>query len=136
MPRQPRRDQERARLRWTTAPLEPWLFPGPWFLAQFGMLPNLMVGQVHHVVGNPADTFLSAADGSWCEVNGEVDANGTRRVFEGGPTSLWRIFEDAYEQWQAAGKPGWSRFGLTVTAEHHVVWLDEPNSDLQWSFTA
>ncbi|MGH4013120.1 MAG: hypothetical protein ACRDSL_04155 [Pseudonocardiaceae bacterium] len=37
----------------------------------------------------------------------------TQQVVEGGPVSLWGLFEQAYEQWRAAGEPGWERFGLT-----------------------
>lgn len=135
--RRPRRDREHARTRWTTAPLEPWLYPVPWLLAQCAMPPNLTSGRIlSDTTGGPAGTFLAATDGSWCEVSAEVNANGTRRVLEGGPTSLWQAFEDAYEQWRSAGEPGWDRLGLTVTADQHVIWLDEPDGTLRWSLAA
>ena len=120
-PRQPRRDRTNATERHTAAPAYPWLHPVPWFLAQFGMPTNVTYGE-------GADyTYLSAPDGSWCEVRTD-DA----RVLEGGPVSLWRAFEDAYDRWRAAGEPEWHRFGLTATPDQHTVWLDRPDSAQRW----
>lgn len=105
----PVRDRTHARTRATTAPYPPWDHPVPWFLAQFGMPPNLTYGY------GPGYVFLAATDGSWCEVGaGTVTENG----------ALWTWFEAAYEQWRADGEPGWSRFGLTVSPESHEVWMD------------
>jgi hypothetical protein len=84
-PRQPRRDCAQARERRTSAPLQPWMCLVPWFLAQFEMPENLTYGQkVNDATGEPEDTFLSARDGSWCEVSANED-NGTRRVIEACP---------------------------------------------------
>jgi methyltransferase of ATP-grasp peptide maturase system len=131
-PSQPRRDRAQARERRTAAPLEPWTHVVPWFLAQFHMPDNLTYGQsVRDESGELADTFLSATDGSWCEVSAEED-NGQRRVLESGPVSLWGLFEEAYEQWRTAGEPSWDRLGLTVTPDAHTVWLDHPDGNRWW----
>jgi methyltransferase of ATP-grasp peptide maturase system len=132
-PRQPRRARSQARERCTSAPPQPWMHPVPWFLAQFTMPENLTYGQkINDRTGEPDGTFFSATDGSWCEVSANDD-NGIRRVIEAGPVSLWTTFETAYEQWRAAGQPSWERFGLTVTADAHTVWLDQPDSDTCWN---
>jgi hypothetical protein len=126
-PPHPSRDHTNAHTRHTAAPQRPWEYPVPWFLAQFGMPPNLIYGG--DLDESPGHTFLSTTDGSWCEV-------GAHHVVEGGPDSLWRRFEAAYEQWRTAGEPDWPRFGLTVTPDEHIVWLDEPNSDRRWHLSA
>lgn len=130
-PHQPRRVHAHARTRHTTAPAQPWMHPVPWFLAQFGMSDNLTFGHtINDHTGEPDTTYLSATDGSWCEISTEQDT--TRQVTESGPVSLWGLFEQAYEHWRAAGEPGWERFGLTVTPNAHTVWLDEPHSITTW----
>ncbi len=132
-PRQPPRTRADGRARRTSAPAPPWTYPVPWFLAQFGMPSDLTFGQiVDDATGDPGDCFLSATDGSWCEISTEGD-NGSRRVLEGGPMALWGRFEEAFEQWQALGKPAWERFGLTVTSDTHTVWLDHPNRNTTWT---
>ncbi|MER6346617.1 methyltransferase domain-containing protein [Streptomyces sp. NPDC001595] len=47
-------------------------------------------------------------------------------VVQSGPRKLWDEVEKAYGWWDAQGRPGFERFGLTVTAEGETVWLDEP----------
>lgn len=47
--------------------------------------------------------------------------------------ALWERFERACEQWRAAGEPGWERFGLTVVADTHTVWLDHPDGSIAWT---
>ncbi|MGH3907501.1 MAG: ATP-grasp peptide maturase system methyltransferase [Pseudonocardiaceae bacterium] len=131
-PHQPRRVHTHARTRHTTAPPQPWMHPVPWFLAQFGMPDGLTFGQrINDTTGEPDTTYLSATDGSWCEISTEQDSV-TRDVTESGPVSLWDVFEHAYEHWQAAGEPDWERLGLTVTPNAHTVWLDEPDSTTTW----
>ncbi|MPZ66961.1 MAG: methyltransferase domain-containing protein [Pseudonocardiaceae bacterium] len=128
-PRQPPRTRAGGRERRTSAPAPPWTHSVPWFLAQFGMPDNLTFGQsIDDVTGDPGDIFLSATDGSWCEVSTQED-NGSRPVLEGGPVALWGHFERAYDRWQAVGEPGWERFGLTVTPNTHTVWLDDSNGN-------
>ncbi len=90
------------------------------------------IGYGHTVAdGRPGDVFLTSADGSWCEVSNHTD-NGTRQVWEAGPTRLWRAIEDADELWHQLGQPGWDRFGLTVTEDQQWIWLDSPNGVHTW----
>lgn len=129
-PQPPVRDRTHARTRPTMAPLRPWEHPVPWFLAQFGMPPNLIFGgDLYDAPGEPNRIFLSATDGSWCEVTAK---DGVKELVEDGPDSLWHRFESAYDQWRAAGEPDWHHLGLTVTPESHTVWLDAPYSDRRW----
>ncbi|WP_030666149.1 protein-L-isoaspartate O-methyltransferase [Streptomyces rimosus] len=46
------------------------------------------------------------------------------RVWQYGARRLWDEAEAAYRWWVAHGRPGYERFGLTVTAEGERVWLD------------
>ncbi|MGQ0840107.1 methyltransferase domain-containing protein [Actinokineospora sp.] len=133
-PSQPHRIRADATPRRSTAPAEPWTQPVPWFLAQFTMPANLTYGQnIDDETGEPGDIFLSAPNGSWCEVGLDTDRDGTRHVVEHGPTPLWRLWESAHGQWRTLGQPAWPRFGLTVHADDgHTVWLDEPAGDQQW----
>ncbi|MGI8309309.1 hypothetical protein [Saccharopolyspora hattusasensis] len=36
----------------------------------------------------------------------------------------------AHQQWQALGSPARERFGLTIDAGQHDVWLDEPPNEV------
>lgn len=76
--------------------------------------------------------MLHCTDGSWCEVRETPDEHGRRVVWETGPHRLWRLIEDSHAQWCALGRPGWERFGLTVTAERHCIWLDRPEGEHTW----
>lgn len=50
-------------------------------------------------------------------------------VRQHGPRALFTELEAAYAWWQEAGRPAHNRFGLTVSAEHQLVWLhDETNT--------
>lgn len=80
----------------------------------------------------PRNTVLHSPDGSWCEIREDRDDDGTRSVWETGPHPLWRIIEDTHAQWDQLGRPGWPRFGLTVTPERQVIWLDSPGSEHTW----
>ena len=73
-PRQPRRVHAHARTRRTTAPAHPWMYPVPWFLIQFGMPAHLTFGEtINDTTGEPDSIYLSAADGSWCEISTDDD---------------------------------------------------------------
>lgn len=132
-PHRPFRTRTDGRERRTSAPTPPWTHSVPWFLAQFGMPDNLTFGQsIDDVTGDLGDIFLSATDGSWCEVSTQED-NGSRRVLEGGPVALWGLFEQAYDRWQTVGEPSWERIGLTVTPDTHTVWLDHQDGNTTWT---
>lgn len=47
-----------------------------------------------------------------------------------GPRTLWDEVEAAHRWWVAQGKPEIERFGLTVTSDSEVVWLDTPDNVL------
>ncbi|MFE6158491.1 hypothetical protein ACFQ7F_06160 [Streptomyces sp. NPDC056486] len=48
------------------------------------------------------------------------------QVWQSGARQLWDEAESAYRWWVDKGKPGYDRFGLTVTAEGQSVWVDDP----------
>ncbi|MFF0446010.1 methyltransferase domain-containing protein [Streptomyces sp. NPDC004609] len=69
--------------------------------------------------------FYSLTDRSWAVVmfrDGEKEAT----VRQAGARRLWDEVEAAWRWWDASGRPGYERFGLTVTAEAQTAWLDEP----------
>lgn len=53
------------------------------------------------------------------------------QVHQCGPRRLWDEVEAAYAWWRDAGAPEHSRFGMTVTPDDQMVWLDAPSS--HWS---
>lgn len=126
--------RECAEQRTTTLVLtRPWEQSTFWFFAHT-VLP---LGTTFSLRGEdpdqpPRNTVLQAPDGSWCEVREDPEVNGTRTVWETGPHALWRVIEDAHARWCGLGRPGWDRFGLTVTVERQFIWLDAPNSERPW----
>ncbi|MFI1520977.1 DUF6879 family protein [Kitasatospora cineracea] len=48
-------------------------------------------------------------------------------VVQSGPRRLWDEAERAWRWWDANGRPGVERFGLTVGPERCTVWLDAPD---------
>ncbi len=83
----------------------------------------------------PTAATLTAADGSTVEISLTDTSIGSWPLVEHGPTPLWPIVERAHELWRDLGSPGWSRLGLTVTADTQWVWIDEPHGKHQWSLT-
>lgn len=68
------------------------------------------------------------ATGSWAQVGPLTDdAGAPYPVRQGGPRRLWDEAEAAYRWWQDAGRPGYDRFGLTVTPGEQWIWLDHPD---------
>ncbi|GGX93437.1 methyltransferase domain-containing protein [Streptomyces hiroshimensis] len=49
-------------------------------------------------------------------------------VAESGPRRLWAEVEQVMDWWYANGRPGFGRYGLTVTPEGQSVWLDAPEN--------
>ncbi|MFD3685715.1 protein-L-isoaspartate(D-aspartate) O-methyltransferase [Nocardiopsis sp. NPDC058631] len=49
-------------------------------------------------------------------------------VRQHGPRRLFHELEAAHELWVEAGRPERTRFGLTVSFDHQLVWLDEPHA--------
>ncbi|MEV5596918.1 methyltransferase domain-containing protein [Streptomyces sp. NPDC052496] len=67
--------------------------------------------------------FYGLRDRSWACVqfrDGEA-----ARVWQYGARRLWDEVEAAYRWWAGNGRPGYDRFGMTVTPDGERVWLDE-----------
>ncbi len=80
-------------------------------------------------------TFLAASDGSWCEIDHHAEDD-RHQLREAGPTPFWTYIENAHQLWHDTGRPGWNRFGVTVTRDRQYVWLDDPaNSEHSWPIT-
>ena len=125
----PRRERSESTVGATSLSPQPWDNLIVWFLAQFHQPANLTFGvNLDEQTLRPTATFLAAPDGSWCEIDHEQH-DGRHRVFEAGPHQLWQAIEQAHQLWQTTGQPGWERFGLTITGDHHhEFWLDTPHS--------
>ena len=116
-------------------PNTPWTSLLVWFLASFELGPEIAYGytatQRASSRNAPTASWIATPDGSWAEVTLATE-NGGHAVAEGGPRRLWRLLEQAHSTWTALGRPGWDRFGLTVTPENQVLWFDEPDSQHVW----
>ncbi|MEV6764807.1 methyltransferase domain-containing protein [Streptomyces sp. NPDC051105] len=94
---------------------------------QFAM--GLKVRDCVHVVADKQDGkrpvwFYGLTDHSWaCVVFRDGDE---AQVWQSGPRQLWDEVESAYRWWGRQGKPGYERFGLTVSAAGQRAWLDDP----------
>lgn len=103
-------------------------FVGERFGAQrFAM--GLRVPDCLHVVAKKDDAtrpvwLYSLTDRSWacCQFRDGRSA----RVWQHGDRRLWDEAEAAYAWWVEHGRPGHTRFGLTVTADGERAWLDDP----------
>ncbi|MDT3397785.1 methyltransferase domain-containing protein [Streptomyces sp. B1866] len=69
--------------------------------------------------------FYGLGDRSWACVLFR-DGRDEARVWQSGPRRLWDEIETAYRWWTDHGRPDHTRFGLTVSAEGHRAWLDDP----------
>jgi len=56
----------------------------------------------------------------------------SHQVHQRGPRRLWDEVELAYGWWRDAGQPQHTRFGVTVTPDHQVIWLDDPASTVSY----
>ncbi|MCR6488324.1 methyltransferase domain-containing protein [Amycolatopsis sp. OK19-0408] len=101
-----------------------------WLLAalNFGRNPYIRRTIMMGDCGPPYGILLAAPDGSSAQIGLNSD-----RVIEAGPRLLWRAVERAYRLWLRLGRPGWDRFGLTVTQREHTLWLDDPAGDYRWT---
>ncbi|MFD5751325.1 methyltransferase domain-containing protein [Streptomyces sp. NPDC127033] len=94
-----------------------------------GFAVGLRVRDCAHVADRKRDGrrpvwFYGLSDRSWA-VAVFRDGQPRARVFQSGPRRLWDEVEDAYLWWQRQGKPEFTRFGLTLTAEGQQAWLDD-----------
>jgi protein-L-isoaspartate(D-aspartate) O-methyltransferase len=64
---------------------------------------------------------------SWASADWEP-GRAEYEVHQSGPRRLWDETERAWQWWHQHGRPGWDRFGLTITSGREQVWLDDPAS--------
>ncbi|MHC0433504.1 methyltransferase domain-containing protein [Streptomyces sp. O3] len=83
-----------------------------------------------HIIADKRDGarpvwLYGLTDRSWaCALFSDGDAT---QVWQSGPRKVWDEAEAAYRWWAEKGKPGYARFGLTVTAEGQRAWVDDPS---------
>lgn len=131
-PRGARPDEAAMSRRMTTVdPRTPFGRLVVWFLAGLRIGPNVGLGYSgNDPRGAPRAVFLTTPDGSRCEVDLDCDTRGRHLVREGGPRALWAEVEEADQQWRVWDKPGWDRFGMTVSTGAQNVWLDDPRTPI------
>ncbi len=64
---------------------------------------------------------------SWATVDWEPNRT-EYEVVQSGPRQLWDEVAAAWQWWDTQGRPGFDRFGLTVTPAGQTVWLDDPTN--------
>ncbi|QKW18992.1 hypothetical protein HUT16_07870 [Kitasatospora sp. NA04385] len=64
---------------------------------------------------------------SWATVD-SVPGQPRFEVHQSGPRQLWDEMATAHHRWTAAGRPGYDRYGLTVTPTGQTAWLDDPDT--------
>lgn len=112
----------------------PWSHLVPWFLSHSRLPHMTLFGYRDFGSDGPRTVTFAAADGSWCQVALKADDDGWYAVRQGGPVRMWDEYERTYDEWDALGRPGWERLGLTVTPDQvHRVWLDDADSEHCWS---
>jgi protein-L-isoaspartate O-methyltransferase len=97
-------------------------------LAITGMLPDVM-GVISEEDGGRFEMRLQAA-GSWATV-GYRPGLSAYPVAQHGNRRLWDEVESAYLRWVGWGSPERNRFGMTVTPEGQLLWLDKPSNIIQ-----
>ncbi|MGW1228232.1 methyltransferase domain-containing protein [Streptomyces sp. NPDC001478] len=74
--------------------------------------------------GTQPHWFYGRSDRSWaCALL--TDGEEPARVWQQGPRRLWDEVRAAHDWWVGRGRPGWGRFGLTVSGGGERVWVDE-----------
>ena len=111
----------------------PWTAPVPWLLAAPRLSQQLTFDYLGFTGKGPEWATFTGDDGSWCAVRMQSDEHGVQEVRQGGASAIWTAFETSYSEWEALGRPGWDRLGLTVTPDgRHRVWLDSPDGVHAW----
>ncbi|WP_424918857.1 methyltransferase domain-containing protein [Streptomyces sp. wa1064] len=82
-----------------------------------------------HETADGARVWVSSVDGA-----GVMAATG-EEVLQYGPGFLWEEIEQAWREYEEAGRPDVDQFGLTVTPRGHQVWLRDPHLVVQPSRT-
>jgi protein-L-isoaspartate O-methyltransferase len=114
--------------RSTTRITEAELLPDGTPSVEFAL--GLRVRNCTHVADRKQDGkrpvwFYGLTDRSWAVVVFRDDRE-TATVHQAGPRRLWDEIEAAYRWWDHHDRPGFQRFGLTVSAEGEDAWLDSP----------
>lgn len=78
-----------------------------------------------HATADGARVWVSSADGA-----GVMAATG-EEVLQYGPGFLWEEIEQAWREYESAGRPAAAQFGLTVTDRGQQVWLRDPRMVVQ-----
>ena len=71
-----------------------------------------------------------APEDSWARVDYWSDSRDSL-VTQVGSRNLWQELESAYLRWVSWGEPEIGRFGFTVTAASHHVWLDSSDNQIE-----
>jgi hypothetical protein len=104
-----------------------------WFLAAFDIGPDVSIGYTGiDTTSPPTAVTLSTPDGSWAQITLST-VDGAHEVTEGGPRRLWRAVENADQLWNRLDRPGWDRFGLTVTPDTNTLWYDHSEGEHRWT---
>ncbi len=69
---------------------------------------------------------------SWATVEWEPDRT-AYEVVQSGRRRLWDEVAAAWHWWDSRGRPGFDRFGLTITPGGQMVWLDSPDNPVPQS---
>ncbi len=104
----------------------------------FGFIAQLHLPGVRWTRSWPDETGdwslrLWAAAGSWAFLPHMLSPARRWTVREHGPTRLWAQVEQAWQWWQAAGRPRWDRFGISITPDGQRVWYGGPGGRQDWS---
>ncbi|MGC5344126.1 methyltransferase domain-containing protein [Streptomyces sp. DT171] len=117
-----------------TTGLSPWAVAGTDLDAQFHLGLTVPGAWYSWDTGTEeAHTRLWLADdsaGSWASVDYDGEQTATFRTAQHGPRRLWDEVVTAHRQWVLAGRPTVDRYGMTVTADTHRAWLDDPGHPL------
>jgi hypothetical protein len=113
----------------TVDPRTPWTSLVVWFLAAFDLGRDVSIGYSGTDPTHPPSAVrIATPDGSWAEIDPDDQlASGSRVVTEGGSRALWQMVERAHGTWDSNDRPGWERFGITITPGRQAVWLDGPD---------
>ncbi|WP_344592716.1 rRNA adenine N-6-methyltransferase family protein [Actinomadura vinacea] len=90
------------------------------------MLANFTDGYTRNEDGSHTFRLSHYESGSWAGFT--PSDTGEHLVRQHGPRRLWDELESAYHWWIESGRPGPTRFGLTVTPMGQRIWLDEPDN--------
>ena len=74
------------------------------------------------------------ASESWVRV--EPRSGGPARIHETGTRHLWAELAPILAGWDNTGRPDIHQFGLTITPQHHTLWISSPSSSHQWTLSS